>query len=254
MSGVALLCGRSDTSLAVANRLQSHFGEIPILVEEKESRKLFLKRRVKRLGLLQVAGQLAFQAAAVPLLRRLSRQRIAEIKTAGGLVADATVLGRADQVSSVNSAEAIAWLERHRPKVVVVNGTRIISKRVLSATDAVFINTHCGITPEYRGAHGGYWALATGDRGSFGVTVHLVDQGVDTGGILCQQRIVPTAADNFVTYPYLQVAAALPHLVEKVGEAMEGRHRTEARAGSGGLWYHPTLWQYLGTGLARKVW
>ena len=29
--------------------------------------------------------------------------------------------------------------------------------------------------------NGGYWALATGDVGNFGTTVHLVDAGVDTG-------------------------------------------------------------------------
>src|SRR5438093_9923670 len=46
---------------------------------------------------------------------------------------------------------------------VVVNGTRIISEAVLTASDAVFINMHAGITPKYRGVHGGYWALYNGD-------------------------------------------------------------------------------------------
>jgi folate-dependent phosphoribosylglycinamide formyltransferase PurN len=254
MTDVALLCGRSDTSLAVAHRLRAHFGDVAILVEDKESRSRFLKRRVKRLGLLQVGGQLAFQAIAVPLLKRLSRRRIEQIKAAGGIVTDASSIETAEHVSSVNSEEALVWLQSVRPKVVVVNGTRIISKRILSATDAVFINTHCGITPEYRGAHGGYWALANRDRANCGVTIHLVDQGVDTGAILCQQRIEPTASDNFVTYPYLQIAAALPHLVETVSEALEGRHSPQAGGAQGGLWYHPTLWQYLRTGIARKVW
>jgi folate-dependent phosphoribosylglycinamide formyltransferase PurN len=254
MSEVALLCGRSDTSLAVAHRLRSQFGDIAILVEDKESRSLFLKRRAKRLGLVQVAGQLAFQAIAVPLLRRFSRRRIEAIKAAGGIVTDASLLEAADRVSSVNSDEALEWLKAVRPKVVVVNGTRIISRRILAATDAIFINTHCGITPEYRGSHGGYWALANADRANCGVTIHLVDQGVDTGAILCQQRIEPTTSDNFVTYPYLQIAAALPHLVEKVREALAGRHEPQRAASGGGLWYHPTLWQYLGTGIVRKVW
>ena len=108
--------------------------------------------------------------------------------------------------------------------VVVVNGTRIIARRVLEASDAVFINTHCGITPEYRGVHGGYWALYRSDPENCGVTVHLVDPGIDTGGILAQQRIEPGPHDNFVTYPYLQLAAGLPLLVEAVGSALEGRH------------------------------
>ena len=50
------------------------------------------------------------------------------------------------------------------------------------------LNYHAGITPKYRGMNGGYWALATGDAGNFGATVHLVDAGVDTGGVLHQVR------------------------------------------------------------------
>ena len=47
---------------------------------------------------------------------------------------------------------------------MVVNGTRILSRRMLESIDAVFLNMHVGITPKYRGVHGGYWALANGDR------------------------------------------------------------------------------------------
>ena len=67
------------------------------------------------------------------------------------------------RVSSINSHECIAELQRLRPDVIVVNGTRIISKKVLQAVPCPFINTHAGITPLYGGVHGGYWALANND-------------------------------------------------------------------------------------------
>ena len=44
-------------------------------------------------------------------------------------------------------------LWRHSPRVVIVNGTRIIQERVLQSVDAIFLNTHAGITPMYRGVH-----------------------------------------------------------------------------------------------------
>lgn len=253
-SDVALLCGADDMSLAVANALRREFGEIPMLVEERESRKVFLKRRAKRLGWLTVAGQAAFAMLAAPLLRRRSRARLAELAEAGGLDFDRSALDRAARVRSVNSPEAIAWLERERPKIVVVNGTRIIARRVLEATGAAFVNMHCGITPEYRGAHGAYWALAQGDRAGCGVTIHLVDPGIDTGGILAQRRIEVGADDNFATYPFLQVSAGLPLLIEAVKAALEGRLEPRGREAPSALWYHPTLWQYIATGLRRRVW
>jgi methionyl-tRNA formyltransferase len=158
------------------------------------------------------------------------------------------------RVESVNSPEARDWLVRQRPRVAVINGTRIIAQRCLEATDAIFINTHCGITPQYRGAHGGYWALYANDAGNCGVTVHLVDAGVDTGGIIAQKRIAPGPGDNFATYPYLQLAAGLPLLIEAVRTTLRGALRPTAPSNEGGMWYHPTLWQYLATGLRRRVW
>ena len=61
----------------------------------------------------------------------------------------------------------------------MVNGTRIISSRVLDSIGCPIINTHAGITPRYRGVHGGYWALAEGHPEEVGTTVHLVDKGIE---------------------------------------------------------------------------
>ena len=254
MSKLVLLCGSGASSAAVANALIREFGRIPILVERKEPRGLFLRRRVKRMGIRVVAGQVAFTALLAPLLRRISRRRIDEIVATHRLDLERNALNGAMRVESVSSPEARDWLVRQRPRVVVINGTRIIARHCLEATDAIFINTHCGITPQYRGAHGGYWALYADDADNCGVTIHLVDAGVDTGGIIAQQRIEPGPTDNFATYPYLQLAAGLPLLIEAVRTALRGALRPAARSGDGGMWYHPTLWQYLATGVRRRVW
>jgi folate-dependent phosphoribosylglycinamide formyltransferase PurN len=256
MSGgkIALICGRGMTSAAVANRLEREFGQIAVLVEDKEPRSRFLKRRIKRLGLLEVAGQVIFTLLVPRLLKRRSAGRIAEILREADIDTDERLLDSGFHVGSVNSSEAIEWLQRERPNVVVVNGTRIIANRVLGAIQAPFVNTHCGITPTYRGSHGGYWALAAGDGANCGVTVHLVDEGIDTGGILAQAAIEPGPSDNFITYPYLQIAAALPHLVKAVRDALEDRLHPFNRESLSALWYHPTLWGYVTTGLRRKVW
>ena len=77
-------------------------------------------------------------------------------------------------------------LDSLRPDLVVVHGTRIISARVLASAGCPVVNMHAGITPRYRGVHGGYWALAEQHPDWVGTTVHLVDAGIDTGGILAQ--------------------------------------------------------------------
>lgn len=247
---IALFCTACDTTSAVANRLRRDVGPVLIVQEEREAREVFLRRRLKRLGPVEVAGQVAFMALANPVLRRVSRSRIEEIIHDAEL--DLTPPAPDLTVKSVNDDETLEWLKRERPDVVVVNGTRIISKRILAATDALFINTHCGITPAYRGSHGGYWALRAGDWARCGVTVHLVDPGIDTGEIVGQRRIEPTRRDTIATYPLLQIAAALPILVGSVREPAE--IRASSAEGSSAVWYHPTLWGYLWAGITRGVW
>jgi methionyl-tRNA formyltransferase len=157
-------------------------------------------------------------------------------------------------VPSVNSPECIALLRRLKPQVILVVGTRIISRSVLSAVAAPFINYHDGVTPKYRGIHGGYWAAAEGDLKNFGVTVHLVDAGIDTGDVLYQARLTPTANDNYATFPYLQLAAAMPLIEQAVEDALGGALKPLKVDLPSRLWSHPTLWGYVAAGLNRGVW
>jgi methionyl-tRNA formyltransferase len=110
----------------------------------------------------------------------------------------------------------------------------------------VFINTHVGITPKYRGVHGGYWALANNDMQHFGVTVHKIDAGIDTGEVLYQKVILPTSSDNFSTYPLLQTAEGIKLILNVIEDFnFEGLRSTQSLVNESKLWYHPTLWGYL---------
>jgi methionyl-tRNA formyltransferase len=147
----------------------------------------------------------------------------------------------------------IGALTALKPDAVVVNGTRIISKNVLSCIDAPFINTHMGITPRYRGVHGGYWALARGDAEHCGVTVHLVDQGIDTGGVLYQDTIRSEESDNFTTYPIHQIAEAIPLMKAALKDVEERRLTVKAGVLPSQLWYHPTIAEYFQGYLQKGV-
>jgi folate-dependent phosphoribosylglycinamide formyltransferase PurN len=82
-----------------------------------------------------------------------------------------------------------------------------------------------------------------------GVTIHWIDPGVDTGQVIKQARIQTGPDDNFSTYPYLQLAAGLPLLVETVREFLQGKVTESPLPGReglrSGLFYHPTAWAYL---------
>lgn len=242
---IVLLCTDGDSTRAVYNALRDEFGEIAVIVEEHVSRMQMAKRRARKLGVLPTLGQMAFAAAVVPVLTALSRERVAEIKKQFNLRDEFPESG-VIRVENINSERARSELRRLNPRVVVVNGTRIIGEETLNCVDAPFINTHAGITPLYRGVHGAYWALAEGRKDLVGTTVHFVDKGIDTGTIIEQAYFKITDRDNFATYPHLHTAAGIPILIKAVRRALDDdlttsppRQDLESR-----LRHHPTIWGY----------
>jgi phosphoribosylglycinamide formyltransferase-1 len=79
------------------------------------------------------------------------------------------------------------WLDAHRVELVVCAGWMgILSRPFLDRH--VAINLHPALLPSFPGAHAVEQALAHGVRIT-GVTVHLVDDGVDSGPILLQATV-----------------------------------------------------------------
>jgi folate-dependent phosphoribosylglycinamide formyltransferase PurN len=250
---VVLLTCDGESGRMAANYLAARFPELRVIVETPISRSELLRRRLRRLGAVRVAGQLAFMLFQ-RLQHAVSRRRIAVIVRAAGLDDRWPDMSRVLPLSSVNSTECVMALAEFRPQVVLVVGTRLIDSEVLQQIGVPVINYHAGITPKYRGVHGGYWALAEDDAAHCGVTVHIVDAGIDTGGILHQAGIAPSSEDNFSTYPYLQLVAALPLLQRAGEEALAGTLKIRLVELPSHLWSHPTIWSYLATGLRRGVW
>ncbi|MGH9492470.1 MAG: formyltransferase family protein [Terriglobales bacterium] len=250
-----VLLASPDVAGSVTYNFLSRELEVEQVIREQAVPRLELVRgRLRRFGLLTVLGQILFRMLAVPFLRLASRSRIREIIREAGLDEAPPPAGKLTEVESVNSEQTITLLRQLQPKVVVIAATRILSQQLLDSVPARFVNLHAGITPLYRGVHGAYWALAEGNGEACGVTVHLVDAGIDTGGILAQATIAPTARDNFATYPWLQLAAGLPLLAAAVRNACQGRAELQPPpAGPSKLWTHPTLAGYLWRRLREGV-
>jgi folate-dependent phosphoribosylglycinamide formyltransferase PurN len=244
---VVLLAGPGDSTNIVYNYLAQRFADVVTVVEDPVPRMEIARRRAKRLGWATAAGQVIFVGVAMPFLQWKGRRRAAQILEESGF--DVTPIAELKRVGSVNSEESIGLLRDLDPAVIVVNGTRIISRSVLSAVDCTIINTHAGITPRYRGVHGGYWALRDRRRDLVGTTVHLVDPGIDTGGVLAQGTFQPGPQDSIATYPYLHLACGLPLLADCVKQVVDGEMPTQVGSlddsGDSILRWHPTFLDYL---------
>ena len=243
---VVLLAGPDESTNIVANYLEGRVQELIVIVEASPSRVRMIRRRAQKVGWVDAAGQALFVALAQPILRLASKRRRTEIRRAASF--DPRPRPPDVAVLSVNDDQTISLLAELNPSAVVVHGTRVIATRVLNSLRCPILNIHAGITPRYRGVHGGYWALTEHHPEWVGTTVHLVDPGIDTGGILAQKIFTITDEDSIATYPDLHLVHGLPLLAAQVEKALAGATLDSLPHGAAPgsfLRYHPTLWGYV---------
>ena len=93
-------------------------------------------------------------------------------------------------------AELGAQLDVWKPDLVVLSGLmRLLPASLVDAWSPRIINTHPAYLPEFPGAHGVRDALAAGVAQT-GASVIIVDNGVDSGPILAQERVPVLPGDD----------------------------------------------------------
>ncbi len=113
-------------------------------------------------------------------------------------------------------AQATAVFE---PSWVVTAGfMRILGRPFLERFGGRIINTHPALLPAFPGAHGVRDALAYGVRVT-GCTIHLVDDGVDTGPIIAQRAVEAGPGEDEATVHERIKTVERALLVEVVGRA-----------------------------------
>jgi hypothetical protein len=142
------------------------------------------RREIRRVGLLGFADVIAFRAYARLFLAgrdaawkgatlRALRQRYP---------ADLSRIPRVI-VSTPNSADARDFMARLQPDFAIARCKVILKRDVFEIPRFGTFVLHPGICPEYRNAHGCFWALANRDLTRVGMTLLRVDAGIDTGPV-----------------------------------------------------------------------
>ena len=81
-----------------------------------------------------------------------------------------------------NAAASVSRLRVWAPDLIVFTGGNILRKAVLSVARLGVLNLHLGLLPEIRGMSSPEWSLLS--NVPVGVTIHSMDEGIDTGPIL----------------------------------------------------------------------
>ncbi|MBI1748527.1 MAG: methionyl-tRNA formyltransferase [Acidobacteria bacterium] len=133
------------------------------------------------------------------------------------------------QPNDANSPEFVQLLSGLQPDlIVVVSFRQILKKALIAVPHKGVINVHPSLLPKYRGRANIAWAIINGESKT-GVTVHYIDEKIDTGPIVVQKEVdilfedtVATVLDR-VTNMYPN---ALAEALRKVKEGYKGSVQT----------------------------
>ncbi|MHB1420810.1 MAG: methionyl-tRNA formyltransferase [Bacillota bacterium] len=94
------------------------------------------------------------------------------------------------------SSETINWISNLKPDLFVLAFvTDFIPMEVIKIATLGGLNYHPSLLPKYRGSTAMNWAVINGEQET-GITVHFIDDGLDTGPILIQEKVPIEPAEN----------------------------------------------------------
>jgi len=147
---------------------------------------------------------------------------------------------------SPNSDAVKDFMSRLAPDMAVARCKTLIKEEIFSIPPDGTLVLHPGVCPEYRNAHGCFWALANNEPDKVGMTLLKIDAGVDTGPIygyysypFDARSETPAIIHNRVVYDNLDA------LQEKILEVHAGKADAIDTAGrKSGVWGQPWLSRY----------
>jgi phosphoribosylglycinamide formyltransferase-1 len=108
------------------------------------------------------------------------------------------------------------WLEEHGVELVVLAGyMHLLTKPFLDRFPERVVNVHPSLLPAFPGAHAIDDALSAGVE-TTGVTVHLVDEGLDTGPVLRQEAVAVDPRDTLAERIHAVEHRLLPEVVSEL--------------------------------------
>lgn len=100
------------------------------------------------------------------------------------------------QHGSINDDHFVRVIRDAAPDVIAVMGTALLRRAIIESAP-IALNLHTGLSPYYRGGLTNFWPFIENDYGYFGVTVHKLSTGIDSGDIVNSDRVLLVPDDTF---------------------------------------------------------
>lgn len=220
-----------------------------IRIKERRSRMWQrIRREIKRVGFLRFLDVLAFRVYyRLVWARRDAAWSTSEIKRLKQRY-PVTPMGVMTLVTADPNSESVkTFLRWVRPNIMLARCKTLLRQDIFSVPTHGSYVLHPGICPEYRNAHGCFWALVNRDKQKVGMTLLRVDPGVDTGPMLLQSSYgFDELNESHTVMQYRVVLENLDAIAEKLKAAWRGRvEALPVMKRKSATWGQPWLSAYL---------
>jgi folate-dependent phosphoribosylglycinamide formyltransferase PurN len=206
------------------------------------------RREFRRVGALRFLDVLAFRLYYRLALER--RDRDWESQTLDRLFDLYPPLTEQTKILHAQNPHTDAvqsFIRELRPDLVVARCKNLLKPEVFEIPRLGTFVMHPGVCPEYRNAHGCFWALARNDLDHVGMTLLKIDAGIDTGPVYGDFRTeFDEQNESHIVIQHRMVFDNLEALEERFREIAAGEARRISTAGrTSRLWGQPWLTEYL---------
>jgi methionyl-tRNA formyltransferase len=138
-------------------------------------------------------------------------------------------------VADCNAPEFLETLRQDPPDIILsAFYSQIFLREIIRVPRLGCINIHPSLLPQYRGTNPVYWAMVDDCRQA-GITIHQIDEGLDTGGILTQAD-VPILPGDTHHQLYRKTVVAGATLLRQTLEKVLASGRIESESQPAGEW------------------
>lgn len=160
------------------------------------------------------------------------------------------------RVQDHNDERSLSALLEMRPDIVAFTGGGIIRRPLLEVSGRGVFNAHMGMLPAYRGMDVVEWPLLErgGEEPDLGVTLHLMDPGIDTGPIVIRRRVSIRDGDTVERLRKRYEPVMIELMIEGVRAVRDSELRPQPQAVEDGRQYfimHPRFYEEVRGELAK---
>ena len=221
---------------------------IIILRESRKRKYKRIKYEIKRVGLFRFFDVILFRLFYKIFLSKKDQKK--EKILIKSLVQKYPEISKGTHTlftHSPNSIDAEKFINELSPDIIIARCKTLLKKKIFSIAKVGTFVMHPGICPEYRNAHGCFWALANNDLNKVGMTLLKIDEGIDTGPVYAYYNYdFNEINESHIIIQDRVVLENLDEIKNKILDICSGNaHSINTKGRKSGVWGQPWLSKYI---------